>query len=184
MSVKGDLVMTTQHGGHRVIVAAVALALVCSWITPALAQAPPGDFASVVSAARAWPGCLGVETGQTSSGKRVIFAWFEGKKALVAWYRSEVHQKAMKTAFPNQAFDREPLPDTPEDSGPILAIVSLKLLDAPRPGATSLPIATIGIELYTPLPGGVAVGGRFAPDALKVRGLREIELGSAQGRPR
>ena len=65
--------MTTQHGGHRVIVAAVALALVCSWITPALAQAPPGDFASVVSAARAWPGCLGVETGQTSSGKRVIF---------------------------------------------------------------------------------------------------------------
>jgi len=56
MSVKGDLVMTTQHGGHRVIVAAVALALVCSWITPALAQAPPGDFASVVSAARAWPG--------------------------------------------------------------------------------------------------------------------------------
>jgi len=184
MSVKGDLVMTTQHGGHRVIVAAVALALVCSWITPALAQAPPGDFASVVSAARAWPGCLGVETGQTSSGKRVIFAWFEGKKALVAWYHSEVHQKAMKTAFPNQAFDREPLPDTPEDSGPILAIVSVKLLDAPRPGAASLPIATIGIELYTPLPGGVAVGGRFAPDALKVRGLREIELGSAQGRPR
>ena len=176
--------MTTQHGGHRVIVAAVALALVCSWITPALAQAPPGDFASVVSAARAWPGCLGVETGQTSSGKRVIFAWIEGKKALVAWSHSEVHQKAMKTAFPNQAFDREPLPDTPEDSGPILAIVSLKLLDAPRPGATSLPIATIGIELYTPLPGGDAVGGRFAPDALKVRGLREIELGSAQGRPR
>jgi hypothetical protein len=47
-----------------------------------------------------------------------------------------------------------------------------------------MPIATIGIELYTPLPGGVAVGGRFAPEALKVRGLREIELGSAQGRPR
>jgi len=95
-----------------------------------------------------------------------------------------VHQKAMKTAFPNQTFDREPLPDTPEDSGPILAIVSLKLLDTPKPDATSMPIATIGIELYTPLPGGVAVGGRFAPDALKVRGLREIELGSAQGRPR
>jgi hypothetical protein len=78
----------------------------------------------------------------------------------------EVHQKAMKTAFPSQIFDREPLPDTPEDSGPILAIVSF------------------GIELYTPLPGGVAVGGRFAPGAIKVRGLREIELGSAQGQPR
>jgi len=81
MSMKGDLVMTTQHGGHRVIVAAVALALVCSWTTPALAQAPPGDFASVVSAARAWPGCLGVETGQTSSGKRVIFRLVRGQKA-------------------------------------------------------------------------------------------------------
>src|SRR6266478_340178 len=140
MSVKGDLVMTTQHGGHRVIVAAVALALVCSWTTPALAQAPPGDFASVVSAARAWPGCLGVETGQTSSGKRVIFAWFESKKALVGWYHSEVHQKAMKAVFPNQAFDREPLPDLAEDSGPILAIVSVKLADGAGPGGPSMPI--------------------------------------------
>jgi len=176
--------MKIRHGGDLAIVVSVALVLGCAWLTPALAQAPSGGFASVVSAARAWPGCLGVETGQTSSGKRVIFAWFEDKKALVSWYRSDVHQKAMKTAFPNQTFDREPLPDTPEDSGPILAIVSVKLLEAPRPEATSLPIATIGIELYTPLPGGVAVGGRFAPETVKVRGLREIELGSAQGRPR
>src|SRR3984893_14651482 len=160
------------------------IALSLFWTSVAVARAPPGGFASVVSAARAWPGCLGVETGQTSSGKRVIFAWFESKKALVGWYHSEVHQKAMKTAFPNQTFDREPLPDTPEDSGPILAIVSLKLLDTPRPDATSMHIAAIGIELYTPVPGGVAVGGRIAPEALKVRGLREIELGSAQGRPR
>ena len=176
--------MKTGHGGDRSILAVLALVLLFAWPAPAAAQAPQGDFSGVVSAARAWPGCLGVETGQTSSGKRVIFAWFEGKKALVGWYHSEVHQKAMKTAFPNQTFDREPLPDTPEDSGPILAIVSLKLLDAPKPGSTSLPIATIGIELYTPVPGGVAVGGRFAPEALKVRGLREIDLGAAQGRAR
>ena len=176
--------MTLRARRPVVIAASVSLVLFLSWMAPARAQAPPGGFASVVNAARAWPGCLGVETGQTSSGKRVIFAWFESKKALVAWYHSEVHQKAMKTAFPTQTFDREPLPDTPEDSGPILAIVSLKLLDTPGPGAPSMPIATIGIELYTPLPGGVAVGGRFAPDAIKVRGLREIELGSAQGRPR
>src|ERR1700730_486760 len=160
------------------------IALSLFWTSVAVAQAPPAYFPNVVSAVRATPGCLGVETGQTSSGKRVIFAWFESKKALVGWYHSEVHQKAMKTAFPNQTFDREPLPDTPEDSGPILAIVSLKLLDTPQPDATSMPIASIGIELYTPLPGGVAVGGRFAPEALRVRGLREIELGSAQGRPR
>src|SRR5437899_3037842 len=153
MSGKGDLVMTTQHGGHRVIVAAVALALVCSWITPALAQAPPGDFASVVSAARAWPGCLGVETGQTSSGKRVIFAWFESKKALVGWYHSEVHQKAMKTAFPNQTFDREPLPDTPEDSGPILAIVSLSFSTLRGPARHPWPLPRSGSSSTRPCPG-------------------------------
>jgi hypothetical protein len=175
--------MKIHKSRELLIIGAVALTLF-SWPTGAFAQAPAGSFANVISAARTWPGCLGVETGQTSSGKRVIFAWFENKQALVGWYRSDVHQKAMKTAFPNQTWDREPLPDLPEDSGPILAIVSLKLLDAPRPDAPSLPIASIGIELYTPLPGGVAVGGRFAPDALKVRGLREIDIGTAQGQPR
>src|SRR3989454_6702687 len=162
------------------IVGAVTLAVVML-AAPGAAQAPPsGGFADVVNAVRAHPGCLGVETGGTTSGRRVIFAWFESKKSLVAWYRSDVHQKAVKAAFPDQTFDREPLPDTPEDSGPILAIVSLKLADTPRSDATSMQIASIGIELYTPLPGGVAVGGRFAPDAVKVRGLREIDIGTAQ----
>src|SRR5712692_1630865 len=132
---KGELDMKARKRRQVVIAASVSLALLFSWIPLARAQAPQGGFASVVSAARAWPGCLGVETGQAASGKRVIFAWFESKKAPVAWYHSEVHQKAMQTAFPNPTFDREPLPDTPEDSGPILAIVSLKLLDAPRPDA-------------------------------------------------
>jgi hypothetical protein len=76
------------------------------------------------------------------------------------------------------------LPDLAEDSGPILAIVSVKLADAPRPDGASTPISSIGIELYGPLPGGVAVGGRFAPEAVKVRGLREIDMGMAQGQPR
>jgi hypothetical protein len=178
---KGDVVMKT----HRPLVIALiaSLLLGLAWVAPARAQGPARDFAGLVNAAKAWPGCLGVETGQTSSGKRVIFAWFEDKKALVGWYHSEVHQRAMKSAFPNQTFDREPLPDTPA-GGPILAIVSLKLLDTPRPDTPSMPIATIGIELYTPLPGGVAVGGRFAPAAVKVHGLREIELGSTQSQSR
>ena len=176
--------MKIRSSREAVIVGAVAFTLSWSWITAALAQAPPGSFANVVIAARAAPGCLGVETGQTASGKRIIFAWFENKKALVAWYHSDTHQKAMKTVFPRQTFDRQPLPDLPEDSGPILAIVSVKFLDAPRPDATSMPICSIGIELYGPRPGGVAVGGRFAPDALKVRGLREIDIGTAEGQPR
>jgi hypothetical protein len=162
----------------------VFLSLFSTGITISLAQAPPAYFPNVVSAVKATPGCLGVETGQTSSGKRVIFAWFESKKALIGWYRSDVHQRAMKAVFPNQSFDREPLPDLAEDSGPILAIVSVKLADEPRPDASSMPISSIGIELYGPLPGGVAVGGRFAPEAVKVRGLREIDLGTAQARSR
>ena len=167
-----------------VMAGVLALTLLWSGVGAALAQTPPAYFPNMVSAVRATPGCLGVETGQTSSGRRVIFAWFESKKALLGWYHSDVHQRAMKAVFPNQIFDREPLPDLAEDSGPILAIVSVKLADASTPDAASTPISSIGIELYGPLPGGVAVGGRFAPEALKVRGLREINLGTAQGQPR
>ncbi len=165
------------------IVASVALTLVLAWSGPAFAQPRPAGFPDVIGALKATPGCLGVETAHTPGGKRVIFAWFESKKALVDWYHGDVHQKAMKTAFPDLRFDRQPLPDLAEDSGPILAIVSVKLIDAPMPNTTAA-IASIGIELYGPLPGGVAVGGRFAPEAFKVRGLREIPLGMVQGQSR
>src|SRR5262249_6488824 len=130
---------------------------------------------------RAHPGVLGVDTGVTTSGKQVIFAWFENKAALVSWYKSDAHQRAMKVAFPNRTFDREPLPDTPDNSGQILAIVSLKLNPSPPPAGAVMPIGTIGIELYTPVPGGVAVGGRFAPSGVRVPHLREVDLGAALG---
>jgi len=176
--------MKIWTGREVVIAGSLILALVGLSATLVAAQSTPGGFPSVVKALRAAPGCLGVETGQTVSGRQVIFAWFDGKKALVDWYHSDVHQRAMKSAFPNQRFDREPLPDLAEDSGAILAIVSVKFASAPAPGATAPAISSIGIELYGPLPGGVAVGGRFAPDALKVRGLREIDIGTAQSQPR
>jgi len=151
--------------------------------TPAVAQAPSG-FSRVIDALKAAPGCLGVETGQTASGRRVIFAWFTGKQALVDWYHSDVHQRAMRTVFPDQTFDRTPLPDLPDDSGPILTIVSVKFAETPGADTASRKIESIGIELYGPLPGGVAVGGRFAPAAIKVRGLREIDLKTATGQAR
>ena len=173
--------MKIWTGRALIVAGTMALILGTAWMTSAFAQSPPAGFPSVLGALKATPGCLGVETGQTSSGKRVIFAWFENKKALVGWYHSEAHQKAMKSVFPNQAFDRQPLPDLADDSGPILTIVSVKFGDAPRPDATSPPITSIGIELYGPLPGGVAVGGRFAPEALRVPRLREIDLTTAQG---
>ena len=167
-----------------VMLTAVALALLCVSVGPALAQAPRAGFPNVLEALRASPGVLGVETAQTPGGKRIIFAWFEGKQRLVDWYHSDAHQKAMKSVFPDQTFDRQPLPDLADDSGPILAIVSVKFADPPNPEAAPRRISSIGIELYGPLPGGVAVGGRLAPTALKVRGLREIEIGVAQGQAR
>jgi len=136
-----------------------------------------------VEAAQASPGCLGVKLGRTENGTNVIFAWFESKQALVTWYKSDFHQWAMRTVFPNQTFDREPMPDVPENSGPILALVTLKLAEAPQPGSP-IPIETIGIELYTPLPGGVAVGGRFAPQSVTVPGMRQFDVRTAVGGPR
>lgn len=170
---------------HTRQAAVTALAATLCAMSPLVsrAQAQQPRFATLLDAARAHPGCLGVDTGQTTSGKQVIFAWFENKAALVSWYKSDAHQRAMKVAFPSQTFNREPLPDTPENSGQILAIVSLKMNDS-APKEAGLPIATIGIELYTPVPGGVAVGGRFAPKSIRVPGLREIELGTVVGAPR
>src|SRR5438105_2003704 len=138
----------------RKIVLAAALATPCAWSAPAFSQGPPtAGFPNVVGALRTAPGCLGVETAQTASGKQVIFAWFDGKKSLVDWYHSEAHQKAMKAVFPDLVFDRQPLPDLPEDSGPVLAIVSVKFGDSPKVEGAPRPITSIGIELYGPLPG-------------------------------
>src|SRR5262245_894662 len=176
--------MTVGKNRGRAIAAAFAVALCGTGITPTHAQAQQEGFTAIIEAARAHPGCLGVDTGRTTSGKQLILAWFENKAALVAWDKSHEHQRAMKGAFPDCTFEREPLPDTPDDSGQILAIVSLKLRDAPRSAGAPLPIDTIGIELYTPLPGGVAVGGRFAPQAIRVPALREIDLATAAGRTR
>src|SRR5438094_3582025 len=165
---------------HTIRASVLVLSLITLVATDARAQTTASGFPNVVGALKAAPGCLGVDTGQTASGRRVIFAWFDGKKSLVDWYHSDVHQRAMRTVYPNGVFDREPLPDLPDSTGPILTIVSVKFADAPAPGASAPRIVAIGIELYGPLPGGVAVGGRFAPEGVKVPGLRDIEPARAQ----
>src|SRR5262249_44299504 len=133
---------TKEEPDMRFWTIAFIVSLWASALPSAQAQAPQPGFAALLDAARAHPGCLGVDTGQTASGKRVIFAWFEDKAALVSWYKSEAHQRAMKIAFPNLTFDREPLPDTPDNSGQILAIVSLKLNEAPAPAGATPPTRT------------------------------------------
>jgi quinol monooxygenase YgiN len=153
--------------------------LVTSSTTRALAdepkkpQAPPGaGFPDLVGALKATPGCLGVETARTASGKQVIFAWFEDKKAVVKWYNSPTHQQVMKQFFPAPEYSK-PLKDVPDDSGPIMAIASITFSDKPKFKETPLPISQIAIELYRPLSGGIHLGGRFAPEGLKVPKLKD-----------
>ena len=125
------------------------------------------QFGDLVGAIKGTPGCLGVETAKTTSGKLVIFGWFEDKKAALKWYHSDTHQELMKKFAPG--FEPgEPLRHVPDDSGPIMAIASLTLTDKPPSKEKPLPVAQISIELYQPLSGGLHLGGRFAPDGLKV----------------
>lgn len=158
--------------------ASLALAAVLLGATsPLTAQQSPGSlgFPDVVAGLKATPGCLGVQTLRTQTGQNVVFAWFENKEAVLKWYYSDMHQGAMKM-FPGER--RKPLALV-EGDGPILTIASITIADKPMPG-TNVPISQIAIELYRPLPGGIAVGGRFAPASMKVEGMQVVEFPKGQ----
>lgn len=157
----------------------LAVLVLGSVLLNARAEEPPSadkgkdaGFPDLVGALKATPGCLGVETAKTDSGKQVIFAWFEDKKAALKWYYSDTHQALMKRFFPNAKGARKPLEDVSEDSGPIMAVASITLNAKPTKD-NPLPFKQIAIELYQPLGGGLSIGGRFAPDKMKVPGPRK-----------
>jgi len=139
---------------------------------PADKPEPGKGFPDLVAALKATPGCLGVEVARTESKKQVIFAWFEDKKAVLKWYHSDTHQQVMKQFFPGRDYSK-PLNEVPENSGPIMAIASITFTDKPRFKETPLPISQISIELYQPVGGGISLGGRFAPEGLKVPKMRD-----------
>jgi hypothetical protein len=155
----------------RTIIVACAVALLQAG--SALAQAPagpPAGWPDLVSGLKETPGCLGVETATTASGKSVIFAWFENREAVYRWYRSDMHRDAMRKYFPDTE-RRAPLEHVPDDSGPLMVIASITFSDKPHFEETPrLPISQIAIEVYKPMTGGIYLGSRFAPDTLKVPG--------------
>jgi quinol monooxygenase YgiN len=166
--------------------------LVASWAawnavdrTPA--QEPPKEanrqqMPDLVKGLKAVPGCLGVETAHTQSGKNVIFAWFKDKKAVEDWYHSDTHQEVMEKFAPN--FEKEgPLLHVPDGTGPILVVASLTPADKSHFKEMKIPVSQIAIELYAPLPGGAALGGRLAPDGFKVPHLREYK-GTSDNAPK
>ena len=158
-------------GGVFVLAAAIFGPALAAGQQPPAGQ-PAGGFPDLVAALKATPGCLGVETARTSSGKQVIFAWFENKKAVLRWYYGETHMKAMKMGFPDHTAG-EPLKGVPDNDFPIMAVASLTLSDKPAVEGTQFPIKQIAIELYQPITGGLFFGGRFAPDALKVPDMKD-----------
>jgi hypothetical protein len=175
-----EAAMKAPHRIAREIVMVVTLALVV--FSPGLVllaqapQGPPAGLPDLVGMLKATPGVLGVEAARTVSGKQVIFAWFENKKAALNWYYSEGHQKLVKTLASGGNVGRTPMADVPDDGNPILAIASITLSDKPQVSGVQLPVSQIAIELYAPLPGGLAAGGRFAPSSVKVKGLVELTM--------
>jgi quinol monooxygenase YgiN len=123
-------------------------------------------FTGLLTALRNSPGCLGIEVARTESGKEVVFAWFEDKKAALAWYNSDAHREMMKKFFGLKP-RANALADVPDDAGPIMAVASVTL-GGPPTKDNPLPYKQISIELYRPLSGGLSFGGRFAPDKLKL----------------
>ena len=55
-------------------------------------QETRSPFPDLVGGLKKTEGCLGVETAQTPGGKRLIFAWFKDKEAVMNWYESDMHQ--------------------------------------------------------------------------------------------
>ena len=158
-------------------ITAAAFAALATFALSAQNQ-PQLPFPDLVGPLKATPGCLGVETARTASGKMVIFAWFEDKKAVMRWYNSALHQQLVKMAGPPDT-GHVPLAGIADDIGPILAVASLTLSNEP-PKGSPLPVSQIAIELYQPLPGGVFVGGRFAPNSVKVPGMRDFSPPAAK----
>lgn len=169
--------------------------------------APPGvDMgAELVAALKATKGCAGVELAMTQSRKSVIFAWFEDKAAALRWYHSDVHQTFMMGMAEAQgagyaaqggasggdggegagagdaanegAAAHGPMHAVPDDV-PVLCIATVTPSLKPMVPGFPMPISQVSIELYTPLPGGVSLNGRFTPDSIRIEHHLSETLGA------
>jgi hypothetical protein len=158
----------------REVAAAAVLSLVIALPAVITLRAQSVQGPDLIGDLKKTPGVLGVDAGQMMSGKQVIFAWFENKDAVLKWYYSDAHQ-ALMAQFGSRRRPEGPMAGVPNDGRPVLAIASVTLTGPPPTSAADLKsVPQIAIELYAPLPGGLAVGGRFAPSTVKVPGMMEV----------
>jgi hypothetical protein len=132
------------------------------------AGGPGAGFPDLVKGLKETPGCLGVETAKTTSGKSVIFAWFKDKGAAVAWYKSPMHRGLMGMMKGAVTPTSTPLKDVKDDGRPVLVIASITFADKPMIEGIPIPISQIAIETYQPVGDGFAFGGRFSPESMVV----------------
>jgi hypothetical protein len=124
-------------------------------------------------------GCLGVQSFTVNAGKTfVISAWFKNRKAMEAWYYSKMHQDAMAKFFPGMGTDKKPFAQFKDPNAPLLVIASVTPGDKAIGHGSNLAVSQIAIEGYTPIPGGLALGGTFAPQTFDVPGLVRLPAGS------
>ena len=136
------------------------------------------DFPDLMKGLQETPGCLGVVPFSVNEGKTfVISAWFENRKAMEAWYYSKMHQDAMAKFFPGMGKDKKPFAQFTDEKSPLLVIASVTPGDKAIGHGSKLAVSQIAIEAYTPVPGGLALGGTFAPQGLKVPGLVRLPAG-------
>jgi hypothetical protein len=139
-------------------------------------EAPPSgqpDFgAMLVQGLKNTPGCLAVDLGSFESGKQSIFAWFENKAAVKAWYYSRPHM-AVLNMVSGEEEPPPPLAHVDED-GPIMVIASITPSADPKLKGFPMPIDQISIELFRPLPGGAHINGRLAPETFIVPHMRNF----------
>lgn len=170
---------TWQYGAAAVTVAVMGVGALA--ITAGQAGQPPQPITrqnamatvpDLLGPLKTTRGCLGVEAARTMSGRSVIFAWFEDKEAVLRWYYSEAHQSVQDLFFTDSnERGHKPLEGIPDDIGPIMVVASITPADKANLQETNLPVSQIAIELYQPISGGLYLGGRFAPEGLKVKGM-------------
>ena len=120
---------------------------------------------------------LGVETAPESgqAGDLRLVRGQEGRAELVLQRYPPGRAEDVRAGLAGT----HPDGDVPDDGEPVMTIASMTLEGAPG-DSTTIPVSQIAIELYRPLPGGLAPGGRFAPSAMKVPGL--VERAGGRGR--
>lgn len=139
-------------------------------------QQSVADFPDLGAGLKATPGCLDVKSTALNDGKMLtIFAWFENKAAVDAWYNSKMHRDAMRKFFPNMPGSPHALAGFKDEKSPLLVVATVTPADKPGVSGSQLAISQIAIEIYTPVPGGVAFGGGFGPESMKVPGLRRMK---------